>query len=105
MDITKLAVKGDRVLVRQIQFDDKIGSFIVPESVKARKGKRRADAWKAEVIALGDKLYFEEGHYTFSVGDIVYCAPVSLDCPAFEGTDGNKYIILTQEDLLAKEAK
>jgi co-chaperonin GroES (HSP10) len=103
MDTTKIEVKGDRVLVKQLKFTEKIGSFIVPDSVKERKLKRRADAWRAEVISLGDRVYFEPHHHTFKKGDVVYCSPVSLDCPAFEGDDGEKYIILTQEDLIAKE--
>ena len=105
MDLNKLQVRGDRVLVKQLKFEDKIGSFIIPESVRSRKENRRGDAWRAEVITLGDKCFFEDNHHKFEKGDIVFCAPVSLDCPAFEGTDGFKYIILLQEDLLAKEVK
>ena len=105
MDVLKLVVKGDRVLVKKLAIEERVGRFIVPDSVKAHKEKRRRDCWKAEVISLGDKVYFEEGHHKFKEGDVVFCAPVSLDCPAFEGLDGNTYIILTQEDLLAVETK
>ena len=103
MNVKTIEIKGDRVLVKKLKFEEKIGSFIVPESVRARKEKRRGDAWRAEVVSLGDKIYFEKHHHKFKKGDIVYCAPVSLDCPAFELEDGFTYIILTQEDLLAKE--
>lgn len=105
MNLEDIKIKGDRVLVKQLKYDDKVGKFYVPESVIARKAKRRADAWKAEVITLGDRIFFEDNHHTFAKGDIVYCAPVSLDCPSFEGVDGNRYLIITQDDLLAKEAK
>ena len=105
MDITKLKIKGDRVLVKQLKFEDKIGSFIIPDSVKERKLKRRADSWRAEVISLGEKIYFEDHHHTFKKGDIVYCSPIALDCPSFDMGEEGKYIIVTQEDLIAKEIK
>lgn len=100
-----LEVKGDRVLVKKLAFEDKIGSFYVPENVRARKEKRRKDAWRAEVISLGDKVYFQDGHHTFKKGDVIYCAPVSLDCPAFQDDNGTEYIIITQDDCLAVEVK
>jgi co-chaperonin GroES (HSP10) len=105
MYLKDLQVRGDRVLVKQLKFEEKVGTFYVPESVRTRKEKRRADAWKAEVITLGDKIYFRDGEWTFKKGDTIYCAPVSLDCPSFEGEDGAKYMIITQEDCLAVEEK
>lgn len=105
LDITKIALKGDRVLVKQLADSDKVGAFFVPDSVIDRKKKRRKDAWKAEVMSLGDEVSFRKSEYTFSVGDIVYITPVALDCPSFEGSDNNRYIVVRQEDLIAKEAK
>lgn len=104
-NIENVQVKGDRVLVKQIKDEEKKGSFYVPDSVIERKSKRRGDPWRAEVISLGDRVYFEEGHNKFKKGDIVYCTPVSLDCPVFEDDNGGRYIILLQEDLLAVEVK
>lgn len=105
MDVMKLEVKGDRILVKQMPYENKVGAFYIPQSVVDRKSKRRADAWKAEVISLGDKVYFEKGHHKFTKGSIVYCAPISLDCPAFENEKGDKFMIVTQDDLLAVEVK
>jgi co-chaperonin GroES (HSP10) len=105
MKIAQLDIKGDRVLVKQLSDSDKVGSFYIPDSVAKRREKRRADAWKAEVIAIGDMIDFERLKGTLKKGDIVYCSPVSLDCPKLEGDDGCKYIIVTQEDLIAKECK
>lgn len=105
LNINKIAVKGDRVLVKQLHEKDKIGSFFIPESVTTRKEKRRADAWRAEIVNVGDKIDFESLKCRIKKGDILFCAPVSLDCPAFEGDDGHKYIIITQDDILAIEVK
>jgi co-chaperonin GroES (HSP10) len=106
MDVTieKIELRGDRILVKQLKYDEKVGSFYVPESVRSRKEKRRADAWKAEVIKLGDSVDFDMLKGTLEKGDVIYCAPVSLDCPAFE-TNTDKYIIITDEDVLAKDLK
>ena len=103
LNIEKVQIKGDRVLVKQLKFQDKIGSFHIPESVQSRKAKRRADAWRAEVVTIGDRIDFEMLRGEIKKGDVIFCAPVSLDCPAFEGGDGNKYIIITQDDILAME--
>lgn len=103
--IDKLEVRGDRVIVKQLKFADKVGSLYVPESVISRKSKRRADSWKAEVVGIGDKVYFGENHHKFEKGSIVYCAPVALDCPSFEDNEGNRYLVILQEDLLAVEEK
>jgi len=101
MDLKDIKIKGDRVLVKQIKFEEKIGSFVIPENVRDRKAKRRADAWKAQVVTIGDKVYFENHHWGFKEGDVVFCAPVSLDCPSFEAENGDVYKIILQEDCLA----
>ena len=102
-NIENVALKGDRILVKQIKTDDKIGTFYLPESVKARKDKRRKDAWKAEVVSLGDNVDHEMLRTVLKKGDMVYCEPVSLDCPAFEGDNDEKFIIVTDEDIIAIE--
>lgn len=102
--IDKLALKGDRVLVKQLPHSEKIGSFFVPETVAFRKTKRRGDAWRAEVVTIGDTVCFEKHQYEFKKGDIVYCAPVSLDCPKMN-IGGNDYYVVLQEDLLSVEEK
>ena len=103
MDLMKMEVRGDRVLVKQCRYEDKVGAIFIPESVVDRKAKRRADAWKAIVISLGNGVRFEDGHHKFKEGDTVYCAPVSLDCPCFENEKNERFMIVTQEDLLAVE--
>ena len=105
IELEKIDIKGDRVLVKKIAFEEKVGSFYVPESVRARKEKRRGDAWKAEVLRVGDGVDFVSLRGSLEAGDIIYCSPVSLDCPAFETESGDKLIIITQEDILAKEIK
>jgi len=102
--IDTLVLKGDRVLVKQVKSEEKVGSFYIPESVMARREKRRRDAWKAEVCGIGDGVVFEKHQYKFKKGDIVYCSPVSLDCPSFE-ENGGQYLIITQEDLIAVAAE
>lgn len=103
--LDKLQIKGDRVLVKQLGYEEKVGSFYVPDSVRDRKAKRRGDAWKGEVLKVGDGVDFEVLHGSLDAGDVVYLAPVSLDCPAFETETGDKLVVVTQEDLLAKEIK
>ena len=103
-DIKNIQVRGDRVLVKMLEDVDKVGSFYVPESVLERKKKRRKDVWKAEVINCGDRLDYEYLKHRLAPGDIIYCAPVSLDCPKF--TIGETtYVIITQDDLCAIEVK
>ena len=105
LDIEKIQIKGDRVLVKKLAFEEKIGSFYVPESVRSRKEKRRADAWRAEVVTVGDRIDFESLRGEIKKGDVLFLAPVSLDCPAFCDEKDNHYVVITQDDILAKEIK
>ena len=105
LDITKVQIKGDRVLVKKLAFEEKVGSFYVPESVRSRKEKRRADAWRAEVVAIGDRIDYEMLNGTLAKGDVLFLAPVSLDCPAFVNDKNEHFVVITQDDILAKETK
>jgi co-chaperonin GroES (HSP10) len=97
-----IKIMGDRILVKQLKYDEKVGSFYVPENVRDRKLKRRKDAWKGEVVSCGDGVSFEYLRHRLKPKDVVYLEPVSLDCPSFE-YEGHKYVIVTQMDVCATE--
>lgn len=102
--IDNLALKGDRVLVRKVLTGEKIGRLYVPDTVRYRRDKRRKDAWKGEVISLGDMVDSAMLRHSLKKGDIVYCEPVSLDCPSFR-QNGDVYVIITDEDIIGLETQ
>ena len=111
MDITSVdhikSIKGDGILVRQIKDDEKTASGLyVPETVIEKRAKRRRSVWKAEVIKFGEKVDHEWlcPKRGLKKGDIVFCDPISLDCPTFD-TKGEIYKIIKDADVMAMEVK
>jgi len=90
-----MAVKplGDRILVKRLEEEDKVGSIIVPDTAKEK-------SQKAEVIAVG------EGKKT-DAGKLVSLEVKKKDkilIGKYAGTDikidGEEYIIMKQEDVM-----
>ncbi len=84
---------GDRILVKRLEEDDKIGSIIVPDSVKEK-------SQKAEVIAVGEGKKTDEGKLIsleVRKGDKILIGK-------YAGTDikidGEECIIMKQEDIM-----
>ena len=84
---------GDRILVKRLEEDDKIGSIIVPDSAKEK-------SQKAEVIAVGERKKTDEGKLIsleVRKGDKILIGK-------YAGTDikidGEDYIIMKQEDVM-----
>ena len=84
---------GDRILVKRLEEDDKIGSIIVPDSVKEK-------SQKAEVIAVGEGKKTDEGKLIsleVKKGDKILIGK-------YAGTDikidGEECIIMKQEDVM-----
>jgi len=84
---------GDRILVKRLEEDDKIGSIIVPDSVKEK-------SQKAEVIAVGEGKKTDEGKLIsleVRKGDKILIGK-------YAGTDikinGKEHIIMKQEDVM-----
>ena len=84
---------GDRILVKRLEEDDKIGSIIVPDSAKEK-------SQKAEVIAVGEGKKTDEGKLIsleVRKGDKILIGK-------YAGTDikinGKEHIIMKQEDVM-----
>ena len=84
---------GDRILVKRLEEEDKIGSIIVPDSAKEK-------SQKAEVVAVGEGIKTDEGKLVpleVKKGDKILIGK-------YAGTDikidGEEYIIMKQEDVM-----
>ncbi|MBU0478253.1 MAG: co-chaperone GroES [bacterium] len=84
---------ADRILVKRLEEEDKIGSIIVPDTAKEK-------SQKAEVIAVGEGRRTDEGKLVsleVKKGD-------KLLIGKYAGTDikidGEEYIIMKQEDVM-----
>lgn len=84
---------GDRILVKRLEEDDKIGSIIVPDSAKEKSEK-------AEVVAVGKGRKTDEGKLVpleVKKGDKILIGK-------YAGTDikidGEECIIMKQEDVM-----
>jgi len=83
---------GDRILVKRLEEEDKIGSIIVPDSAKEK-------SQKAEIVAVGEGKKTDEGKLVsleVKKGDKILIGK-------YAGTDikidGEEYIIMKQEDV------
>ena len=84
---------GDRILVKRLEEEDKIGSIIVPDAAKEK-------SQKAEIIAVGEGKKTDEGKLIsleVKKGDKILIGK-------YAGTDikidGEEYIIMKQEDVM-----
>jgi len=84
---------GDRILVKRLEEEDKIGSIIVPDSAKEK-------SQKAEIVAVGEGIKTDEGKLVpleVKKGDKILIGK-------YAGTDikidGEEYIIMKQEDVM-----
>jgi chaperonin GroES len=84
---------ADRILVKRLEEEDKIGSIIVPDSAKEKSEK-------AEIIAVGEGKKTDEGKLIsleVKKGDKILIGK-------YAGTDikidGEEYIIMKQEDVM-----
>ena len=84
---------ADRILVKRLEEEDKIGSIIVPDSAKEK-------SQKAEVVAVGEGKKTDEGKLIsleVKKGDKILIGK-------YAGTDikidGEEYIIMKQEDVM-----
>ena len=84
---------ADRILVKRLEEEDKIGSIIVPDSAKEKSEK-------AEIIAVGEGKKTDEGKLIsleVKKGDRILIGK-------YAGTDikidGEEYIIMKQEDVM-----
>jgi len=84
---------GDRILVKRLEEEDKIGSIIVPDSAKEK-------SQKAKIIAVGEGKKTDEGKLIsleVRKGDKILIGK-------YAGTDikidGEEYIIMKQEDVM-----
>ena len=84
---------GDRILVKRLEEDDKVGSIIVPDSAKEK-------SQKAEIVAVGEGIKTDEGKLVpleVKKGDKILIGK-------YAGTDikidGEEYIIMKQEDVM-----
>ena len=84
---------GDRILVKRLEEEDKIGSIIVPDSAKEK-------SQKAEVVAVGEGIKTDEGKLVpleVKKGDKILIGK-------YAGTDikidGEECIIMKQEDIM-----
>ena len=84
---------GDRILVKRLEDEDKVGSIIVPDTAKEK-------SQKAEVIAAGEGKKTDEGKLVsleVKKGDKILigkyaCTDIKID--------GEEYIIMKQEDIM-----
>lgn len=97
-----------RILVLPDPVEEKVGSIIVPDSVKEQKQWAQT---KATLIAVGETAWSEAVHdaqrhgLTFDPpqpGDRVLYS--KYEGTSFEGDDGRKYVIMNDEDLVARLA-
>ena len=84
---------GDRILVKRLEEDEKVGSIIVPDAAKEK-------SQKAEVIAVGEGKKTDEGKpvpLEVKKGDKILIGK-------YAGTDikidSEEYIIMKQEDVM-----
>ena len=84
---------ADRILVKRLEEEDKIGSIIVPDTAKEK-------SQKAEVVAVGEGKKTDEGKLVsleVKKGDKILIGK-------YAGTDikidGEEYIIMKQEDVM-----
>ena len=84
---------ADRVLVKRLEEEDRIGSIIVPDTAKEK-------SQKAEVVAVGEGKKTDEGKLVpleVKKGDKILIGK-------YAGTDikidGEEYIIMKQEDVM-----
>ena len=84
---------GDRILVKRLEEEDKVGSIIVPDSAKEK-------SQKAEIVAVGEGIKTDEGKLVpleVKKGDKILIGK-------YAGTDikidGEEYIIMKQEDVM-----
>ena len=84
---------GDRILVKRLEEEDKVGSIIVPDTAKEK-------SQKAEVVAVGEGKKTDEGKLVsleVKKGDQILIGK-------YAGTDikidGEEYIIMKQEDVM-----
>lgn len=100
----------DKVLIRQVPVDEKIGNIILPDS---KKESEQHAAIYGEVVAIGETAFTftregEKGFTRFktapSVGDRVmfrkYAGGNFID-----GTDGEIYRMVDETDVIAKVFK
>lgn len=109
VDLRRLdPIFGDRLLVKQLRVEDKIGRFYIPDVTKDKMDKGKTGVWRAEVVRLGKKVDFEDLGTEVRVGDIVHVQRVASECPKFEEKDENGdvkdiYVLILDDDLLAVE--
>ena len=84
---------GDRILVKRLEEEDKIGSIIVPDSAKEK-------SQKAEIVAVGEGIKTDEGKLVpleVKKGDKILIGKYAgRDIKI----DGEEYIIMKQEDVM-----
>lgn len=108
MNMETLELKGDRVLVLQLEEEKKRGELYLPDSVVDRMSRKRSTAWRAQVVSWGPGVDMYNLRHELKKGDKVLIAPVALDCPKFEVREGDvtkKYFIVVEEDLLGLETQ
>ena len=84
---------GDRILVKRLEDEDKVGSIIVPDTAKEK-------SQKAEIVDVGEGIKTDEGKLVpleVKKGDKILIGK-------YAGTDikidGEEYIIMKQEDVM-----
>ena len=84
---------GDRILVKRLEEEDKIGSIIVPDSAKEK-------SQKAEIVAVGEGIKTDEGKLVpleVKKGDKIL---IGKYAGTYIKIDGEECIIMKQEDIM-----
>lgn len=103
VDVEKIKILNDGVLIKIVPIEEKTSKGIyVPESViESNKKKSGGKGYKGQIIKFG-KGVSEELREVVRLGDIVWLAPESIHCPRIV-KDETEYLIVREEDILAKE--
>ena len=101
-----VVLKGDRLIVRRAPLvQETTGSILIPENHRADAKMDRKQAWRAELVKVGDKVdltEFEKYGDKVSIGSYVYLDPVAIDCQHF--TEGKEtYFFVREEDVMGVE--
>lgn len=95
-------VFGDRLLLKQLDRPEKVGTLYVPTAALKAKVVEQ-ELWYGEVIGVGLDARYPEA-YGIKVGDVLAVESLGDRCASFEGEDGTTYVWVAEEFIAAKDS-